>query len=129
MENKMPINKIRVADIIVILVLVLLATLLIVFHNISSNDTEKATIQTDSKTYVYNLSENKSFNIESNGITYLIEIKDGKIGVLDSSCPSGVCIHTGSISRNGESIICIPGKLIIKIVSGGDCDDSDWIAG
>ncbi len=55
--------------------------------------------------------ENKTFQIEN--IT--IEIKDSKIRVLSSDCPDKICMHKGFISHTGESIICMPNKLIIEI--------------
>lgn len=44
-----------------------------------------------------------------------IEIKDNKIRVLTSDCPDKICMHKGYISNTGESIVCMPNKLIIEI--------------
>ena len=42
-------------------------------------------------------------------------IEHGKIRVSSSSCRNQVCVNHAPISKNGESIICLPHKLVIKI--------------
>jgi hypothetical protein len=41
--------------------------------------------------------------------------KDGRIQMLQSSCPDKICVHHAEISKTGESIICLPHKLVIEI--------------
>lgn len=45
----------------------------------------------------------------------LIEMENGKIRIKDADCPDKICVKTGWISEPGQSIICLPHKLIIKI--------------
>ncbi|CAB1243186.1 NusG domain II-containing protein [Clostridium sp. MT-14] len=45
----------------------------------------------------------------------LVEVENGKIRIEDADCPDKICIKTGWISKPGESIICLPHKLIINI--------------
>ncbi|NLG52962.1 MAG: NusG domain II-containing protein [Clostridiales bacterium] len=55
-----------------------------------------------------------------------IQVKDGKIRILKSSCPDKVCVNTGGISKSGQSIVCVPNRIIIKIPYG-DSGDADII--
>jgi hypothetical protein len=48
----------------------------------------------------------------------LLEISEGKVHMIDSACPDKLCVRTGWISRPGESIVCLPNKVVIEIVSG-----------
>ena len=48
--------------------------------------------------------------------------------VIESTCPSLDCQHTGHIDRSGESIICLPNKLVIRL-SGGSDDGIDAAIG
>lgn len=48
--------------------------------------------------------------------------------VIESTCPSLDCQHTGHIHRSGESIICLPNKLVIRL-SGGSGDGVDAVLG
>lgn len=39
------------------------------------------------------------------------------IWVEESSCPNKICVKTGKISKPGQSIVCLPGKVVIYIES------------
>lgn len=41
--------------------------------------------------------------------------KDGSIAVVHANCPDQICVHTGRVSRAGQSIACLPNHVIIKI--------------
>ncbi len=51
----------------------------------------------------------------------IVYIKDGAVWVHDSNCRSRVCVNHKKISRVGETIICIPHKLVLEI-KGEDKD-------
>ena len=42
-------------------------------------------------------------------------IKDGKAYVEQASCPDGICAAHKPISRQGESIACLPNKVVITV--------------
>lgn len=42
-------------------------------------------------------------------------IRDGQVYMKDATCKNGVCVHTGKISKKGESIICLPHKVVVEI--------------
>lgn len=45
----------------------------------------------------------------------LLLIDNGKVSVSDADCPDQLCVKQGDISRNGESIICLPHRLVLQI--------------
>ena len=49
----------------------------------------------------------------------LIEIKEGRIRVRKSDCPRQICVNTGWIQYPGESIVCVPYKVLIEVKSAG----------
>ena len=57
----------------------------------------------------------------------LLVIKDGKATVTAATCPDGICAAHKPISREGESIVCLPHKVVITVVSG-DSNGPDVIA-
>lgn len=59
----------------------------------------------------------KDCTVEINGGTNTVQIKDGKVRMSEADCPDQICVHQKEISRNGESIICLPNKIVLKIVS------------
>jgi hypothetical protein len=51
------------------------------------------------------------------GESYL-EIDGGRVRMIDSACPDKLCVKTGWISRPGESIVCLPNRVVIEIKGG-----------
>lgn len=48
----------------------------------------------------------------------LLFISGGEASISDADCPDGLCVRQKAVSRNGESIICLPHKLVIQVVAG-----------
>lgn len=42
-------------------------------------------------------------------------VETGKVRVTESTCPDKVCARTGWISRPGQSIVCLPNKVVVRI--------------
>jgi len=49
-----------------------------------------------------------------------VEISEGMVSVSEASCKNQVCVHHSAISRSGESIVCLPNRLIVRIEGGSD---------
>ncbi|KNZ41058.1 NusG domain II-containing protein [Acetobacterium bakii] len=47
-----------------------------------------------------------------------LEISNGQAKILESDCSEQICVHTHSISNPGETIVCLPHKLIVEIITG-----------
>jgi len=43
--------------------------------------------------------------------------------VSRSDCPTQDCVHTGVITRSGQSIVCLPARIIVQLVGGPASDD------
>lgn len=79
------------------------------------NSAEKgrsATITIDGKTKEA-VSLDKNFEKKVNGVFICCE--NGEIYVKDSDCTDKVCVRSGRICKSGESIICAPNRVAIKI--------------
>ena len=50
----------------------------------------------------------------------VVVIKDGKVSVTEASCKNQVCVKHSEISLSGESIVCLPNRLIVRIEGGSD---------
>ena len=46
-----------------------------------------------------------------------ISIKDGLVRMENSNCPNHECEKQGAISKPGETIVCLPNRLVIEIES------------
>lgn len=71
------------------------------------------------------LSKNETFTVKSpNGGSNTIQIKDGKIAVIEADCPDHICMEFGWCD-SGMPIVCLPNGLIINFPS----EQIDGIAG
>ena len=51
-----------------------------------------------------------------------LQKENGKVKMAAANCPDQICVHQKAISRNGESIICLPNKIVLKIVDGEEAE-------
>lgn len=49
--------------------------------------------------------------------TTTIEIKEKKVRVVSSACPQKICVKMGWRGKTGDTIVCVPNKVVVKIVS------------
>jgi hypothetical protein len=45
-----------------------------------------------------------------------IKVGHGAVQVLSSDCPEKICVKTGKIRHAGEIIVCVPNKVVVKII-------------
>ena len=97
----------------VVIGVILLAILGILLFRKEGN-TVKVTV--DGKTFgEYSLNVDRTVEIKSEFGSNLLVIKDGKAYVEQASCPDGICSSHQPISYDGESIICLPNKVVVLI--------------
>lgn len=80
-------------------------------------------IQDGQEIGTYSVLEDQTIAIPYEEENYnLLLISSGQVSISDADCPDGLCIRHRAISRNGESIICLPHKLVIQIESKEESD-------
>lgn len=57
----------------------------------------------------------------------LLVIRDGTARVESATCPDGICAAHKPISREGESIVCLPHRVVITVHTS-DGEEPDIIA-
>ena len=98
-------------------IILLIAGSIIIVQNLTPNSINASvSITIDGNLYAsYSLSENERVDI--NGSNILI-IEEGKARMIDANCPDQLCVHQKAISKDGESIICLPNKIVVSIIGG-----------
>lgn len=118
----------RKYDMILAAAIVLIAALIWLFVYLTRSEGASVLVTVDGKTYgEYPLNTNAEIRIGGEEKFNLLVIKDGEAEVVEASCPDKLCVHQGKISFNGQSIICLPNKLIVE-VTGGEQSDYDAVA-
>ena len=60
----------------------------------------------------YSLSEDQTIEIND---TNVCEIQNGEVNMKEADCPDQLCIHQGPIHIQGETIVCLPNRVVLEI--------------
>lgn len=77
----------------------------------------EAEITVDGALYgTYPLDENREIPIETEGITTnVLVIEDGKADMIRADCPDKICVHQAAVSHVGETIVCLPNRVVVTV--------------
>lgn len=65
----------------------------------------------------------------ANGYTLHVFARGSEIRVAEADCPGQDCVHTGFIDTAGESIVCLPAHLSIRLVRPNGSGGVDAVLG
>lgn len=74
------------------------------------------------------LSDFTETTVTGGSYTLRVGTRDGGVAVTDSDCPTQDCVHTGVITRAGQSIVCLPAQVVVHL-EGTASDAPDVIVG
>lgn len=84
----------------------------------NNKDSEYIEIYVDNKLYkTYSIDDEDEFRINTKDGYNIVKIHDSGVEITEASCPDKVCIKSGFISKPSESIVCLPNKVNIKIIT------------
>ena len=105
-------------DIAVFAVILLFAVLLFSF-GLFADEGAMLSVTVGDKKESYSLETDRVFKLENNGVTLTVSIKDGEVTVKSSDCPDRVCVASGKISKVGQTVVCAPAQISLRIVGSG----------
>ena len=112
-------------DAILIAALMLLGGALAVFLYATRQDGGYVSVQMDGQTVMeLPLSEDTQVLLGEDGHTNTLVIRNGTAQVMEADCPDQICVRQGAVQYEGESIVCLPHKLVIT-VEGSASNDVD----
>lgn len=125
--NKFLNNKIEKVLWIIILGV---AVALFLFLKFSANDGEQVIVKVDKKEIArYDLNTDREVIIDGkDGGKNTLVIKDGKVYIKDATCPDKLCEHQGKIHMVGQSLICLPNRVVIEITDDKKDEEFDGIS-
>lgn len=108
----------KTADLILVGGLLVVAAVLFFTLSRWSTDGRAVEVQVDGMTVAaLPLDTDTTFIIDSaDGGRNTLVIADGRAIVTEATCPDGVCVRHRAIDRAGQSIICLPNKVVVRVV-------------
>ena len=117
-------------DIILIISLLFIGIIaLVIWHFIYSDDGKYVTIEQRNELIgTYPLNVDKEIEIEHRGkVVNKIIIKDGYCYMEEAECPDHLCIKQGKVNKSGQTIVCLPNRVVVTVVFS-DSSDYDSVA-
>ena len=107
------------------LIIVCAAAFLIINFDVKK-DGITAVVKVDGNiVYMLPLDKNASVTVEGyQGGSNTVVIENGTVYMKDADCPDKLCEKTGKISKNGETIVCLPHRVVVEIQGGEGNVDS-----
>ena len=72
----------------------------------------------------YSLSEDQTIEIND---TNVCEIQNGEVNMTEADCPDQLCIHQGPIHIQGETIVCLPNRVVLEITGMDTAEQLDGV--
>ena len=113
-------NKKIKNDIILIVVIIALASLIFILINCFSSNGNKVIIEQNAKQIAtLNINKNQEYNIydKEGNICNTVIISGGQVSMKYANCKDKICVNHKKINKNNESIICLPNKVVVTVVS------------
>lgn len=88
---------------------------------------DTVTVTVDGAVYgVYALAEDRVEDIRTGdaGLNRLV-IRDGQARIETATCPDGICAAHRSVSREGESIVCLPHRVVVTVTAADTDTETD----
>ena len=77
-------------------------------------------------TYPLGVDRVEDIRTDGDGLNRLV-IRDGKAWVETASCPDGICAAHKPIHREGESIVCLPNRVVVTVKTADATDQPDIV--
>ena len=118
-------------DMIILAAVILLALCsLLLFRLLNRESPAIARVAVDGNIIAeYPLNSDRTFTV--NGIasgTVEVVISDGTVDVISASCPDKICVKHAPISRTGESIVCLPSRVVISVEGSTASEELDAVS-
>ena len=108
-------KKIRYDVLLICIILCVALGVFVLFKNTLKNG-KTALVKVDNKVvFSADLGEDCSQKITTENGYNIIEIKDGVVRVKEADCRDKICVNHRPISKTGETVVCLPHKLVVEI--------------
>ncbi len=106
-----------------------LVSLFLITSYVTKQNGSTVQILTAGKVYgTYDLRNVKKIPILVDGtVTNMLQIENGKAKMIEADCPDKLCLHQKAIAHQGETIVCLPNKIVVEI-HGGEQAELDGVS-
>ena len=104
-------------DLILILVFCLLALIALLAIRSGRKEGTVVQIRIEGKVYGnYPLAKEQTVMISGEDFVSTLIIRDGKADMTEADCPDQICVNHRPVRFRGETIVCLPHKLVVEVI-------------
>jgi hypothetical protein len=88
------------------------------YHLLYSHDGDTVQITVDGTVIkTFPLHTDTSYTIQTDSGKNILKIKNGSAVITEADCPDKLCVQQKKISQQGETLVCLPHKVIVSVQS------------
>lgn len=106
---------IRNDAILIAVIAVVTVVFALVYFGMQKDGGNAHVIKNGKEIAVYSLNENMTVPITDEKNTNVLVIENGKAYISHADCPDKICVNHRPVSKTGETIVCLPAKLVVEI--------------
>ena len=115
-------------DIFLILFFLIIGLGAFAFMQLQGKSGAEVKVCVNNKEYgTYSLDKDQTITIGEDNWENILVIKDGKASMTKADCPDKICVNHAAISKKGETIVCLPHKVVVEVIDTNATQDGNQI--
>lgn len=115
------IKRLKKGDFFLILFLLLAAFSLLAFQRMTGKAGKQVEVRVDGELYgTWPLDEDREILISEGEWRNVLTIHDVSVDMTEADCRDRICVSHAKIRKSGETIVCLPHKIVVEIVGEED---------
>ena len=116
-------------DLILVLIVLIAAAGIWLFYSAGADSGMGAEITVDGEHMAFlSMDKNDSVRIETEDGYNMVVVQDGQVFVTEADCRDQICVNHKKIELVGETIVCLPHKMVVELVGEGE-EAMDMVVG
>lgn len=108
--------KMKKKDIILIAAVLAISLISLAAIKMTQKDGKEVIVTVEGKeVYKTSIKKDQIYQIPEKNGTNVMQIKDGKVTMKKADCKDQICADHKAIEKSGETIVCLPHKVVIEI--------------
>lgn len=128
-ETVTALSKQRRNDLWLILGIAAAVAILAVLHTVTRAKGDYAVVLREGQEVArYSLRQEETVSLGfGDDVTNVLVIENGKARIEKANCPDQICVKHRAVFREGDTIVCLPNELVIKIEASAKGDAPDVV--
>ncbi len=115
-------------DIFLILFFLIIGLSAFAFMQFQGKSGAEVKVSVNNKEYgTYSLGKDQTITIGEDDWENILVIKDGKARMTKADCPDKICVNHAAISKKGETIVCLPHKVVVEVIDENGTQNENQI--